>query len=103
MSSQLPVPQFGFSEHLETGRSAHNYNRWIADQFTPYVGQRVLEVGCGVGTLSEQWIGRASFIGIDTEAECVAKCQQRFAHQPSARFLHDRVGAPDWVQRWSEY
>lgn len=103
MSSQLSPPQFGFSEHLETGRAADNYNRWIADQFTPYVGERVLEVGCGVGTLSEHWVDRPSFIGIDTEAECVAKCQQRFANRPSARFFHDRVGAGDWVQRWSAY
>ena len=95
--------QFGFSEHLEVGKGTPNYNRWIADQFTPYVGQHVLEAGCGVGTLSEYWIDRASFVGVDTEAECVAKCQLRFADRPHARFVHDRVGAPDWVSRWSQF
>jgi SAM-dependent methyltransferase len=96
-------PHFGFAEHLETGRAADNYNRWIAEQFEPYVGQRVLEVGCGVGTLSERWVDRASFVGIDTEADCVAKCAARFVDRVGARFLHDRVGAPGWVQRWSEH
>jgi SAM-dependent methyltransferase len=95
--------QFGFSEQLELGKAAPNYNRWIADQFTPYVGQDVLEVGCGMGTLSEHWIGRSSFVGIDSEAECITKCAQRFAARPGALFIHDRVGAPDWVARWSAY
>jgi SAM-dependent methyltransferase len=104
MSSSPPVaPQFGFSEHLETGRAADNYNRWIAEQFTPYVGERVLEVGCGVGTLSEHWVDRTAFVGIDTEAECIEKCAQRFADRPGARFVHDRVGAAGWVQRWAEH
>jgi SAM-dependent methyltransferase len=95
--------QFGFSEHLDAqDKRSPNYNRWIADQFTPYVGDHVLEVGCGIGTLSEHWIDRASFVGIDTEAECVAMCSARFADHPDTRFLHDRVGAPDWVARWTQ-
>jgi SAM-dependent methyltransferase len=94
---------FSFSQHLEAARGISNYNRWIAEQFEPYVGKRVLEVGCGIGTMSEHWIGRPSFTGIDPEAECVQKSAQRFAARPSARFVHDRVGAPDWVARWSEF
>lgn len=95
--------ELGFSEQLEVAKATPNYNRWIADQFTPYFGQHVLEVGCGVGTMSEHWIERSSLIGIDSEAECITKCARRFAAQPRARFIHDRVGAPDWVARWSEY
>lgn len=102
-TDEAAAPQFGFSEHLETGRSADNYNGWIAEQFSPYIGQRVLEVGCGIGTLSKYWVERAAFVGIDTEVECVEKCKQRFAGHPRARFVHDRVGAPDWVSRWSEH
>jgi SAM-dependent methyltransferase len=101
--SETPAPEFGFSEHLEGGRTAENYNGWIAAQFAPYMGERVLEVGCGIGTLSEHWLDRAAFVGIDTEAECVEKCSRRFADRPRARFVHDRVGAPDWVSRWSEH
>lgn len=92
----------GFSEHLESGRSATNYNRWIAEQFEPYIGQRVLEIGCGIGTMSEHWVTRPSFTGIDPEAECIQKCAQRYVGHPNARFIHDSVGAPDWVARWSE-
>jgi SAM-dependent methyltransferase len=94
-------PQFGFSEHLEVGTGLDNYNRWIADQFLPYVGRRVLEVGSGIGNLSQHWTDRELFVGIDPEGACVTKCQQRFEGRANVRFLHDYVGAPDWVPRWS--
>jgi SAM-dependent methyltransferase len=97
------APGFGFSEQLEVGREAENYNRWIAEQFAPYAGRRVMEVGCGIGNLSKQWIDRESFVGVDTERDCVEKCKDRFAGVATARFFQDRVGAPDWVRRWSEH
>jgi SAM-dependent methyltransferase len=103
MSTAPAETQFGFSEQLETSRDADNYNRWISDQFAPYVGQRVLEVGCGIGNLSRYWVDRQSFVGIDTEPECIEKIKGRFGDRPSARFFQDRVGAPDWVRRWSEH
>jgi SAM-dependent methyltransferase len=103
MSTAPVTTQFGFSEHLESGREAQNYNRWIADQFAPFVGKRVIEVGCGIGNLSRYWIDRESFVGIDTEAECVAKCRERFADKPNAEFVHDFAGASDWVERWSAH
>jgi SAM-dependent methyltransferase len=103
MTSPAAAPDFGFSEQLETGREAENYNRWIAEQFAPYAGKRILEVGCGIGNLSHHWTDREAFVGIDTEPECVAKCAQRFSDHPNVRILHDHVGAPDWVSRWSAH
>jgi SAM-dependent methyltransferase len=99
----MTVPDFGFGTELEVGRGAYNYNRWIADQFTPFIGSRVLEVGCGIGNLSSHWTDREMFVGIDTEPTCIAKCAERFQNAPRARFLHDSVGAPDWVPRWSQH
>jgi SAM-dependent methyltransferase len=103
MSERTSGPAFGFSEQLEVATGADNYCRWIADQFSPFVGQRVLEVGCGIGNLSQYWTSREAFVGIDSEVGCVAKCAARFHEQPNVRILHDFVGAPDWVRRWSEH
>jgi SAM-dependent methyltransferase len=101
--STAGATQFGFSEHLESGRESDNYNAWVAAQFAPSIGRRVLEVGCGIGNLSRYWVERDAFVGIDTEAECIAKCTARFADKPNATFLHDFAGAPDWVRRWSAH
>jgi SAM-dependent methyltransferase len=97
MSSAPASATFGFSEQLETGRDAENYNRWIVEQFAPFTGRRIMEVGCGIGNLSRHWTDREVFVGIDTEPECVAKCVERFRDQPRASFFQDFVGAPDWV------
>jgi SAM-dependent methyltransferase len=46
----------------------HNYNRWIYKLFAEYVaGRNVLEVGCGIGTLSRYFLRTCSrLVGIDT-------------------------------------
>lgn len=38
---------------LESIDSMSRYNRWIANQFSGYWGKNILEVGCGLGTLSK--------------------------------------------------
>jgi SAM-dependent methyltransferase len=48
MNASLPL-------ELEALRKAVNYQRWIADAVTPYVGERILEVGSGLGSMS-RWL-----------------------------------------------
>lgn len=93
--------EMGFAEQLETGRQADNYNRWVAEQFLPHLGRRVLEVGCGIGNLSQFWVDRDAFLGIETEPECVSKCRERFRDYPNVHFIQDYVEAPRWIERWS--
>ncbi|HHP7244708.1 MAG TPA: class I SAM-dependent methyltransferase [Elainellaceae cyanobacterium] len=38
---------------LESLRSASHYNQWIFSQIYPYLGDRILEVGCGNGNFTE--------------------------------------------------
>lgn len=46
--------QFQYSgSELDALQSAKNYYRWIAQQFRPYLGEVVAEVGAGIGTFSE--------------------------------------------------
>lgn len=103
MSTSTAQGEIGFSEQLEGGRGTKNYNRWIAEQFLPYTGNRVLEVGCGIGNLAHYWTDRERFMGIDTEPQCVTKCRERFHDRPNASFEQDFVGSPDWVERWSQH
>jgi SAM-dependent methyltransferase len=95
--------EFGFSEVLESGRTTDEYNRWMAEQFVPHLGQRVLEIGCGIGSLLEYWADREFAMGIDMEQACIEKCQDRFRDRPNVRVSRDAVGSPGWIQRWSEH
>jgi SAM-dependent methyltransferase len=53
-------------------RSARNYYAWIADQFAPLLGQRVLDVGGGHGAHLEHVVapGR-SVVSLDLSEACV--------------------------------
>ncbi len=45
------LPDIGH-ETLVTFSLAHNYNIWIINLLAPYLGQRILEIGCGIGNLT---------------------------------------------------
>jgi SAM-dependent methyltransferase len=46
-----PLPHYPGKE-LEAMSSAVNYHRWIIDEFAPYLGADVAEVGAGIGSMS---------------------------------------------------
>lgn len=45
---------------------------WIFRQLETFTGQRVLEIGCGVGNMAPYLRGRAEVFGIDVSEEAVA-------------------------------
>ncbi len=44
---------------------AERYNRWMFRQIAPYIGQRVLEIGAGIGTLTRYLVGRELVLATD--------------------------------------
>lgn len=54
------------TETLDVLAQADNYNQWILETFRPYVGERVLEVGCGTGNFSSLLLGleRVRHLGV---------------------------------------
>ncbi|MBW3541519.1 MAG: class I SAM-dependent methyltransferase [Planctomycetes bacterium] len=74
------------ARYVEYDRTSAPYVRWQCEQFAPFLGNRILEVGCGVGSVVEQLGQRESIHGIDVEPELVEYCEQRFAGRPECRF-----------------
>ena len=46
-------------------------DEWIYDEIVPYLGQRVLEIGCGLGNLICHLTDRELVVGIDPESDCI--------------------------------
>jgi glycosyltransferase involved in cell wall biosynthesis len=44
---------------------ARRFNLWMGDVLRPYVGDRVLEIGAGIGTLTNQFIPRELYVASD--------------------------------------
>ncbi|HEV8487937.1 MAG TPA: class I SAM-dependent methyltransferase [Blastocatellia bacterium] len=59
------------------------YNEWIFEQFRPYVGRRVLDVGCAIGNITQYLLDREFVCGIDVVEEFTAEIRKRFADRPN--------------------
>src|SRR5258705_5867494 len=75
------------------------YNAWLWEQVAPYVGKRVLEVGSGIGTMTQFCLDRELVVATDITSEHLECLQTTFAHQPNVlvRFLDLNVPLPDWL------
>ena len=65
------------TETLDILAEAKNYNQRILQQLLPYVGESLLEIGCGTGTFTQHFIEKASHVtALDVVAEYVPKVYQ---------------------------
>jgi SAM-dependent methyltransferase len=53
------------SNILANLQNARRFNKWMADMLRPWVGDRVLEIGAGIGTLTGQFIPRDLYVASD--------------------------------------
>jgi 2-polyprenyl-3-methyl-5-hydroxy-6-metoxy-1,4-benzoquinol methylase len=79
------------AEDLGTIEAAHRYGEHVFDLFRPYIGRRVLEVGCGIGTMSRKLAQVADVIvGIEPNAACLDRVTVAMRDEPkfSLRACH---------------
>jgi 2-polyprenyl-3-methyl-5-hydroxy-6-metoxy-1,4-benzoquinol methylase len=60
-------------------QAASRYFEWQFELAKPHIGQRVLEVGCGVGNVTTLLEGLDLVVGIDMEPECIRERMLRFS------------------------
>lgn len=53
------------AEVLSSAKGAPRFNKWIADTLRPHIGNRVLELSAGLGTLTSQFIPRELYVASD--------------------------------------
>ena len=65
-------------ETLDRISKLDGMNGWIVDVVRPYVGHRILEVGCGIGNLTGAFLGRDLLVSVDVENEFVDIVRRKF-------------------------
>lgn len=74
----------GQHETLDRMAEAQNYNAWLLERARPYLGQRILDVGAGIGTFAEALAReRELVVAVEPEAHFGEMLQCRFAETPN--------------------
>jgi SAM-dependent methyltransferase len=69
---------------------ADAYLTWLFRNLAPYIGQRVLDVGCAIGNITQFFIEREHVVGIDIAPEMVERARARFAGRGNfTAFVYD--------------
>ena len=76
-------------EILDVLSNAPRFNKWMADTIRPYLGNRILELGAGIGNLSIQLIkGRELYLATDIDEEHLGCLNTRFQHRSNVQVRH---------------
>ncbi len=78
---------------------APRFNRWMGETIRPYVGERVLEIGAGIGNLTRVLIPRVKcYVAADIDPEHMARLATRFQHRHNLHVRHcDLAEASDFA------
>ena len=71
------------------------YDDWLFDEFQSFLGQRILEIGCGLGNLLSRFTDRQLVIGIETSEAAVLETRQRFQDFRNIHVLAKDITQPD--------
>jgi glycosyltransferase involved in cell wall biosynthesis len=79
---------------------AKKYNRWTLQQVEPYLGDRVLEAGAGIGNLSSLLADSERLVMVDYDEMYIKRLKQRFGRRRNARVEWGDLCDPNSFYRW---
>lgn len=68
---------------LEIMAEAGRYNAWMADIIAPHLGNRVLELGAGIGNMTRCFVGKERVVVSDPDPAYLRVLRQRMASHPN--------------------
>jgi SAM-dependent methyltransferase len=84
---------------LENLGQAGRFNAWVMAEIAPFLGRRVLEVGCGIGTFTALMSVRGHAVSaVDINPEYVTAARRRLAGTPGVEVAEGDATAMDWPQ-----
>ncbi len=75
---------------------APRFNRWMADVIRPFLGNRILEIGAGMGNLTENFLPRDQYVASDIHHLHLETLKSRFAN--NKRVSVHRLDITSWEE-----
>jgi 2-polyprenyl-3-methyl-5-hydroxy-6-metoxy-1,4-benzoquinol methylase len=75
---------------------AKNYFAWQGRLVERELGQRVVEVGCGLGNFTERLLDRETVIAVDIEPDCIARLKARYPTQRNLEAIVCDAGSSEF-------
>jgi SAM-dependent methyltransferase len=83
---------------LEIMNEAQNYRTWIYNHIKPFLGSRILEIGAGIGNLTEFLCHKECVVGIDVHPECINYLNNRFKSYDNFNFFQYDIAKVDILE-----
>lgn len=68
------------SETLRRMAAITRYNDYVWERLAPYAGQRILEVGCGIGNFTHYFLDRQQIVAVDPVPAAIESVEARYVH-----------------------
>jgi SAM-dependent methyltransferase len=79
------------------------YNDWVYRQIRPYMGERVLEVGSGIGNMTGYYADRPLLVCVDLLAESLELARQKVGDRPTLHLVQGDICADSTVETLARY
>jgi SAM-dependent methyltransferase len=85
---------------LEKLSEAEKYNHWVYNLCKPYLGKRLLEIGCGIGNMTKFFLVHERLLATDIDAVHLKEAKKRWQHSKNlAMALWDVADLPSATVR----
>jgi len=87
----------GYNTLLRMEEGAPRYNAWLARKLSGHLGNRVLEIGAGIGTMTRQIApGRDLVVALEVDRFYYDRLCNLFAHLPQVKPFLGGIEQADW-------
>ena len=88
------------SHILHNLERARRFNRWMGEAIQPYVGERVLEIGAGIGNVTEWLVPRDLYVASDVNPHYLGYLRNMSLGRPYMKVEHIDVEDPACFTPW---
>lgn len=70
------------------------YDSWIVEEIRSFLGDRVIEIGCGLGNLLSRLVDRELVVGIENSSSTVEEVRRKFALLENVKIFERSITDP---------